>query len=77
MVINQINIAQFTEIQTYEDCPSDVELLVWTGDSFDIEIVAMCGETGNFYPENGIEFVAFTELPDRDETFVKFEHLVK
>lgn len=73
---NRVGIFQFNEIQSYEDCPADVELLVWTGDSFAIEIVAMCGDKGNFYPENGIEFVAFAELPDRDDVFETFEHPV-
>lgn len=72
-----INLECMNQIKTYEDCPIDEELLVWTGDSFAIEMVSMDCDTGNYYPSNGVEFVAYAELPDRDATFIKFEHLVE
>ncbi|EGR0490217.1 hypothetical protein R6G92_001276 [Vibrio cholerae] len=54
---------EFTKIETYEDCPCDEDLVVWTGDSWEIEHVTMCGDTGAFYPVNGIEFTHYIRLP--------------
>lgn len=54
---------EFTSIETYEDCPIETELLVWTGDSFEVEHVALDGDSGTYYPANGIEFSLYIELP--------------
>ncbi|WP_119564894.1 hypothetical protein [Vibrio cholerae] len=52
----------------------DQEIVVFTGDSFEIEHVTSDGETGHYYPANGIEFVAYLMLPDRDQLTEKFAH---
>ncbi|WP_210499287.1 hypothetical protein [Vibrio crassostreae] len=61
--IDYILPSEFTKIDTYEDCPCDVDLVVWTGDSWETEHVTMCGETGTHYPANGIEFTHYARLP--------------
>lgn len=58
-----------TKIETYEDCPPDQKLLVWTGDSFDTEYVSHCADTGTFYPANGVTFTHYVELPC-EQTFM-------
>ncbi|HBN6882692.1 TPA: hypothetical protein L3302_003435 [Vibrio cholerae] len=69
-----IGIDDFIEIDSYEDCPCDQEIVVFTGDSFEIEHVTSDGDTGHYYPANGIEFVAYLMLPDRDQLTEKFAH---
>ena len=68
-----INLKDFIAIETYEDCPVDEELLVWTGDSFDIEYVDFCCEEGVNYPANGVEFTHYQELPSQDVAMKYFE----
>lgn len=63
----KLDKSHFTEIDTYEDCPCDVELLVFTGDSFEVEYVTMDAETGAFYPANGIQFSHYLECPEVKE----------
>lgn len=58
--------SDFIEIETYEDCPCDTNLCVWTGDSYEVEYVDMDPETGSYYPANGIEFTHYIELPDSE-----------
>ena len=55
--------SDFTKIDTYEDCPCDVDLVVWTGDGWTTEHVVMDCDTGTFYPANGIEFTHYATLP--------------
>lgn len=63
-----IDVLPYMEkITTYEDCPVDQNLLVWTGDSFEVEYVEHEAEFGTYYPANGVEFTHFMLLPD-DET---------
>ncbi|EOX3117483.1 hypothetical protein ACPFMY_000322 [Vibrio cholerae] len=69
-----IGIDDFIEIDSYEDCPFDQELVVFTGDSFEIEYVTSDCDTGHCYPANGIKFVAYLKLPDRDQLIEKFAH---
>ncbi|MFV8385075.1 hypothetical protein ACNO5E_13380 [Vibrio parahaemolyticus] len=59
--------SEFTKIETYEDCPCDVDLVVWTGDSWETEYVTMDAETGDFYPANGIEFTHYAKLPNGED----------
>ncbi|AZU97916.1 hypothetical protein [Vibrio phage LP.1] len=61
--VDYILASEFTEIETYEDCPCDADLIVWTGDSWEVEHVTMDGETGVVYPANGIEFTHYALLP--------------
>lgn len=58
-------LALFEEVDCYESCPCGVDLLVWDGASFGIEHVDMDTDTGNFYPANGFDFIAYIELPDQ------------
>lgn len=57
---------ELVKIESYEDCPCDVDLAVWTGDSWETEHVTMCGDTGAFYPANGIDFTHYIELPEME-----------
>jgi len=59
-------LEEMIKIETYEDCPCDEELLVWTGDSFAIEYVDMSADDGTYYPVNGTEFDRYIHLPDRE-----------
>ena len=68
-----MDIKDFTAIDTYEDCPCDVDLIVWTGDSFDVTYVDMCADTGTYYPANGVEFIAYYELPNHDTAMSYFD----
>ena len=54
--------SELTEIETYEDCPCDVDLLVWAYDEWQIEHVII-NEDGAFSPANGVEFTHYAELP--------------
>lgn len=47
----------------YENCPVDTELLVWTGDSFEVEYVTSEVEFGTYFPANGVEFTHYLVLP--------------
>lgn len=63
---NSIVPSNFIKIETYEDCPCDVQLYVWTGDGYDVEYVDLDPETGVYYPANGVDFTHYIELPDTD-----------
>lgn len=65
--VDYILACEFTKIETYEDCPCDVQMVVWTGDSWETEYVTMCGDTGTHYPANGIEFTHYATLPCGEE----------
>lgn len=60
-----LEVSDFIKIDTYEDCPVGEELLVWTGDAFEVEYMEYDSDTGCCYPANGVEFVAYFkyELP--------------
>lgn len=60
-------ISLMEKIETYEDCPCDVKLLVWTGDSFEVEYVDMECEYGTYYPANGVEFTHYMVLPNEEK----------
>lgn len=53
----------FTKIETYEDCPVGVMMVVWTGDSWETEYVVTCSDTGVYYPANGVSFTHYATLP--------------
>jgi hypothetical protein len=57
------------KIETYEDCPCDTQLLVWTGDSFEVEYVEMECDYGTYYPANGVEFTHYIRLPSQKEVY--------
>lgn len=66
-------LEEMIEIDTYEDCPCDEDLLVWTGDSFAIEYVDMSADDGTYYPVNGTEFTHYIALPCREKFMDKVE----
>ncbi len=66
-----ISLDQFIKIDSYEDCPCDQNLVVWTGDTFETEFVTMCGDHGTYYPANDIEFSHYALLPS-DDAFMDY-----
>ena len=58
-----LSINDFIGIETYEDCPVGVMLVVWTGDDWATEYVDICTDTGTHYPANGVHFTHYSALP--------------
>ena len=58
----------FTKIDSYEDCPVGVNLLVWDGCDYHFDYVDVDVDTGVHYAANGTEFCAYYELPDQSES---------
>ncbi|WAX23108.1 hypothetical protein pA_gene0067 [Vibrio phage 13VT501A] len=59
-------LSMFEKIESAEDCPCGIDLVVWDGCDFHIDYVDIDADTGAFYFANGTEGIAFFELPKKD-----------
>ena len=57
----------FTKIDSAEDCPLGVDLLLWDGCDFSIDYADVEPDTGCYYFANGTEGIAYFEIPSQVE----------
>jgi len=69
---------ELEKIETMEDAPCGVNLLVWDGCDFRITYVDIDPDTGSFYdanyPDSGDDaFIAYAELPCNEDMEIELE----
>lgn len=67
-MINSSFFNLFTKIESYEDCPTGIDILCWDGCDYFTEYVDYDVDRGVSYPANGQEFIAYFELPSQVES---------
>jgi hypothetical protein len=63
MVQEDLFLSLFTSIESAEECPCGVELLVWDGADYHTDYVDIEVNYGNKYFANGTQGIAYMVLP--------------